>query len=39
MEISIRLVFPDHVLNSHVHSVLQSTDITRRNLMLVTLRA
>ena len=29
----------DHVRNSLDHSVLQSIDITRRNLMLVTLRA
>ena len=29
----------DHVRNSHDHSVLQGTDITRRNLMLITLRA
>ena len=29
----------DHVLNSHDHSVLQSIAITRRNLMLITLRA
>ena len=29
----------DHVRNSHDHSVLQSIDITRRNLMLITLRA
>ena len=27
----------DHVRNSHDHSVLQSIDITRRNLMLITL--
>ena len=27
------------VILSHYHSVLQSTDITRRNLMLITLRA
>ena len=27
------------VCNSHDHSVLQSIDITRRNLMLITLRA
>ena len=29
----------DHVRNSHDHSVLQSIDITRRNLKLITLRA
>ena len=29
----------DHVHNSHDHSVLQSIDITRKNLMLITLRA
>ena len=29
----------DHINNSHDHSVLQSIDITRRNLMLITLRA
>ena len=29
----------DHVHNSHEHSVLQSIDITRRNLMLITLKA
>ena len=29
----------DHVHNSHDHFVLQSIDITRRNLILITLRA
>ena len=29
----------DHVHNSHDHSVVQSIDITRRNSMLITLRA
>ena len=29
----------DHVSNSHDHSVLQTVDIARRNLMLITLGA
>ena len=29
----------DHVCNSHDHSVFQSIDITRRNLMLISLIA
>ena len=29
----------DHVRNTHDHSDLQSIDITRKNLMLITLRA
>ena len=36
---SSKLILGDHVHNSHDHSVLQSIDITRRNLMLITLRA
>ena len=39
VEVSIRIFLCDHVLNSHDHSVLQSIDITRRKLMLITLRA
>ena len=35
-EMSIRLIFPDHVLNSHDNSVFQSIDVTRRNFMLIT---
>ena len=35
-EVSIRLIFPDHVLNSHDNSVFQSIDVTRRNFMLIT---
>ena len=34
-----KYILCDHVLNSHDHSVLQSVDITRRNLMLIALRA
>ena len=34
-----KFILCDHVLNSHDHSVLQSIDITRRNLMLISLRA
>ena len=34
--ISSEFILCDHVLNSHDHSVLQSIDITRRNLMLIT---
>ena len=36
VEITITLIFLDHAFNSHVHSVLQGIDITRRNLMLIT---
>ena len=36
--ISDKYILCDHVCNSHDHSVLQSIDITRRNLMLITLR-
>ena len=39
VEVSIRFILCDHVLNSHDHSVLHSNDITRRNFMLITLRA
>ena len=38
-KISSTFILCDHVLNSHDHSVSQSIDITRRNLMLITLRA
>ena len=38
-KISSKFIMCDHVRNSHNHSVLQSIDITRRNLMLITLRA
>ena len=38
-KISSEFILCDHVHNSHDHSVLQSTDITRRNLILITLRA
>ena len=38
-KISSKFILFDHVCNSHDHSVLQSIDITRRNLMLITLRA
>ena len=34
-----KIILCDHVRNSHDHSVLQFTDITRRNLMLITLKA
>ena len=34
-----KFILCDHVRNSHDHSVLQSIDITRRNLMLITLGA
>ena len=37
--ITYQAIVCDHVRNSHDHSVLQSIDITRRNLMLITLRA
>ena len=36
---SSKFILCDHVHNSHDHSVLQSIDIARRNLMLITLRA
>ena len=36
---SSKFILGDHVHNSHDHSVLQSIDIIRRNLMLITLRA
>ena len=39
IKISSRFILCDHVRNSHDHSVLQSIDITKRNLMLITLRA
>ena len=38
-KISSTFILCDHVRNSHDHSVSQSIDITRRNLMLITLRA
>ena len=38
-KISSTFIFCDHVRNSHDHSVSQSVDITRRNLMPITLRA
>ena len=38
-KISSKFILCDHVCNSHDHSVLQSIDITRRNWMLITLRA
>ena len=38
-KISSTFIFCDHVHNSHVHSVLQSINFTRRNSMLITLRA
>ena len=38
-KMSSKFILCDHVCNSHDHSVLQSIDITRRNLMLITLRA
>ena len=38
-KISSKFIVYDHVGNSHDHSVLQSIDITRRNFMLITLRA
>ena len=37
--VSSKLILCDHVCNSHDHSVLQSIDITRRNLMLITFTA
>ena len=36
---SNKFILRDHVRNSHDHSVLQSIDITRRNVMMITLRA
>ena len=40
VEVSVIIfILGDHVLNSHDHTVLQSIDITRRKLMLITLRA
>ena len=38
-KISSKFILCDHVHNSYGHSVLQSIDFTRRNLMLITLRA
>ena len=38
-KISGKFILCDHVRNSHDHLVLQSIDITRINLMLITLRA
>ena len=38
-KISSKFILCDHVCNSHDHSVVQSIDITRRNLMLITFRA
>ena len=38
-KISSKFILCDHVHNSHDHSVLQKIDITRRNLMLITLKA
>ena len=38
-KISIKFILCDHVRNSHDHYVLQSIDITRKNFMLITLRA
>ena len=38
-KISSKFILCDHVRNSHDHSILQSIDPTRRNLMLITLRA
>ena len=38
-KISRKFILYDHVCNSRDHSVLRSIDITRRNLMLITLRA
>ena len=35
-KISNKFILCDHVRSSHDHSVLQSIDITRRNLMLIT---
>ena len=33
-----KFILCDHVLNSHNHSVLQNIAVTRRNLMLITVR-
>ena len=38
-KISSKFILCDHVGNSNDHSVLQSIDITRRNLMLINLGA
>ena len=38
-KISCKFTLCDHVHNSHDHPVLQSVDITKRNLMLITRRA
>ena len=38
-KISSKYILYHHVLNSHDHSVLQSIDITGRNLMLIALGA
>ena len=38
-KLSSKFILCDHVRNSHDHSVLSYIDITRRNLMLITLRA
>ena len=38
-KMSRKFILGDHVRNSHNHSVLQSIDITGRDLMLITLRA
>ena len=38
-KITSKLILCDHVRNSHDHAVLQSIDIIRTNLMLITLRA
>ena len=38
-KISSKFILSDRVRNSYNHSVLQSIDIRRRNLMLITLRA
>ena len=38
-KISSKYILCHHVLNSHDHSVLQSIDITGRNLMLIALGA
>ena len=37
VEVSIRFIWCDNVLNSHDHSVLKSID--KRNFMLIVLRA
>ena len=39
LKISSKFILCDNICNSHDHSVLQSIDITRRNLMLITLGA